>query len=89
MDFINTNSVFYDRSTGAPYIEIAPDREKLGRYGISIQSVQNVIETAIGGMAEGNTVEGRERFKIRVRYAREYRNDPESLASILVTVYLV
>lgn len=85
MDFINTNSVFYDRSTGAPYIEIAPDREKLGRYGISIQSVQNVIETAIGGMAEGNTVEGRERFKIRVRYAREYRNDPESLASILVT----
>ena len=84
MDFINTASVFYDRSTGAPYIEIAPDREKLGRYGISIQSVQDVIETAIGGMAEGNTVEGRERFKIRVRYAREYRNDPESLAGILV-----
>lgn len=85
MEFINTNSVFYDRSTGAPYIEIVPDREKLGRYGISIQSMQNVIETAIGGMSEGTTVEGRERFKIRVRYAREYRNDPEALASIIVT----
>lgn len=67
---INAASVYYDRSTGAPYIEITPDREKLGRYGIQMGTVQSVIETAIGGMAEGNTVEGRERHPIRVRYAR-------------------
>lgn len=81
---INAASVYYDRSTGAPYIEITPDREKLGRYGIQMGTVQSVIETAIGGMAEGNTVEGRERHPIRVRYARELRNDPDVLKAILV-----
>ena len=81
---INAASVYYDRATGAPYIEITPDREKLGRYGIQMGTVQSVIETAIGGMAEGNTVEGRERHPIRVRYARELRNDPDVLQGILV-----
>lgn len=81
---INAASVYYDRSTGAPYIEITPDREKLGRYGIQMGTVQSVIETAIGGMAEGSTVEGRERHPIRVRYARELRNDPDVLQGILV-----
>ena len=81
---VNPNSVFYDRSEGAPYIEIEPDREKLGRYGIQIGTVQSVIETAIGGMNEGTSVEGRERFPIRVRYARELRDDPEVLSQILV-----
>ena len=70
---IQSASVYYDRAQGAPYIEIEPDREKLGRYGIQIGTVQSVIETAIGGMEEGNTVEGRERFPIRVRYARATR----------------
>lgn len=81
---VNGASVYYDRSTGAPYIEITPDREKLGRYGIQMGTVQSVIETAIGGMAEGSTVEGRERHPIRVRYARELRNDPDVLQGILV-----
>jgi Cu(I)/Ag(I) efflux system membrane protein CusA/SilA len=81
---VNAASVYYDRAQGAPYIEIEPDREKLGRYGIQIGTVQQVIETAIGGMEEGNTVEGRERFPIRVRYARELRDDPEALRQILV-----
>lgn len=81
---VNAASVYYDRAEGAPYIEITPDREKLGRYGIQIGAVQSVIETAIGGMAEGNTVEGRERFPIRVRYARELRDDPDVLQNILV-----
>ena len=84
MPMISPNSVFYDRSEGAPYIEIAPDREKIARYGIQIGTIQSVIETAIGGMSEGNTVEGRERFPIRVRYARELRNDPDVLYNILV-----
>lgn len=81
---INPSSVYYDRAEGAPYIEIHLDREKLGRYGIQVGTVQSVIETAIGGMAEGNTVEGRERFPIRVRYARELRDDPDVLNGILV-----
>lgn len=81
---VNVASVYYDRSTGAPYIEITPDREKLGRYGIQMGTVQSVIETAIGGMSEGYTVEGRERHPIRVRYARELRNDPDVLQGILV-----
>jgi Cu(I)/Ag(I) efflux system membrane protein CusA/SilA len=81
---VNAASVYYDRAQGAPYIEIEPDREKLGRYGIQIGTVQQVIETAIGGMEEGNTVEGRERFPIRVRYARELRDDPDALRQILV-----
>lgn len=81
---INSASVYYDRAEGAPYIEIHLDREKLGRYGIQVGTVQSVIETAIGGMAEGSTVEGRERFPIRVRYARELRDDPDVLNGILV-----
>lgn len=81
---INKSSVYYDRSTGAPYIEIDLDREEMARYGVQVGDIQGVIETAIGGMAEGNTVEGRERFPIRVRYARELRDDPEVLHNILV-----
>lgn len=81
---INMQSVYYDRAEGAPYIEITPDREKLGRYGIQLGDVQSVIETAIGGMSEGTTVEGRERFPIRVRYARELRDNPDALYGILV-----
>lgn len=84
IDDVQSASVYYDRAQGAPYIEIEPDREKLGRYGIQVGTVQSVIETAIGGMEEGNTVEGRERFPIRVRYARELRDNPDALAAILV-----
>lgn len=81
---LNSSSVYYDRAEGAPYIEITPDREKLGWYGIQLGDVQSVIETAIGGMSEGVSVDGRERFPIRVRYAREFRDNPEALYSILV-----
>ena len=85
MPDINAASVYYDRSEGAPYIELRLDREKMARYGIQVGDMQSVIETAIGGMSEGNTVEGRERFAIRVRYARELRNDPDALSQILKT----
>ena len=81
---INRASVYYDRASGAPYIEIKFDREKLSRYGIQIGDVQSIISTAMGGMSEGNTVEGRERFPIRVRYARELRNDPDVLEHVLI-----
>ena len=81
---INRASVYYDRASGAPYIEIKLDREKLSRYGIQVGDVQSILSTAIGGMSEGNTVEGRERFPIRVRYARELRDAPDVLDHVLI-----
>ena len=81
---INSASVYYDRASGAPYVEIKLDREKLSRYGIQVGDVQSILSTAIGGMSEGNTVEGRERFPIRVRYARELRDAPDMLDQILI-----
>ena len=81
---INSASVYYDRASGAPYIEIKLDREKLSRYGIQVGDIQSILSTAIGGMSEGNTVEGRERFPIRVRYARELRDDPDVLDRVLI-----
>ncbi len=85
MPDINPASVYYDRTEGAPYIELKLDREKMARYGIQVGDMQSVIETAIGGMGEGYTVEGRERFPIRVRYARELRDNPEALGGILIS----
>ena len=81
---INSASVYYDRASGAPYVEIKLDRDKLSRYGIQVGDVQSILSTAIGGMSEGNTVEGRERFPIRVRYARELRDDPDVLNQVLI-----
>jgi len=81
---VKPTSVFYDRAVGAPYIEIKLNREALARYGLSVAEVQEVLQVAVGGMALGNSVEGRERFPIRVRYARELRDNPEDLKQILV-----
>ncbi|MDX1476440.1 MAG: efflux RND transporter permease subunit [Saprospiraceae bacterium] len=78
-------AVFADRIVGKPYLEIKVDREKIGRYGLSIQDVQRAIQATIGGMKMTETVEGRERYAIRVRYPRELRNDPEVLDRVLVT----
>lgn len=81
---VKASSVFYDRSVGAPYIEIKLNREAMARYGMSINDVQEVLQVAVGGMALSNSVEGRERFPMRVRYARELRNTPEDLKRILI-----
>jgi len=77
-------SVFADRVVGKPYLELNINRDAIARYGLSIQNLQMVISSAIGGMQLGNTVEGRERFPIRVRYAREFRDNPEDLKKILI-----
>ena len=77
-------SVFYDRAIGAPYIEIKLNREAIARYGMTISEVQEILQSAIGGMALTTTVEGRERFHVRVRYARELRSTPEELKKILI-----
>ena len=81
---VKATSVFYDRAVGAPYLEIKLNREAMARYGMSVSDVQEILQVAIGGMALSNSVEGRERFPIRVRYARELRDNPEDLKRILI-----
>jgi Cu(I)/Ag(I) efflux system membrane protein CusA/SilA len=81
---VRREAVFADRVVGKPWLEIHPDRDALARYGVPFLRVQQVIETAIGGRVATRTVEGRERYGIRVRYPRELRNDPESIRDILV-----
>jgi Cu(I)/Ag(I) efflux system membrane protein CusA/SilA len=82
---IKSSSVFYDRAVGAPYIEIALNREAMARYGMRVSEVQEILQVAVGGMSLSNSVEGRERFPMRVRYARELRDNPEDMSRILVT----
>ncbi len=73
-----------DRVVGKPYVMIDLDREALARYGMSVEHTQMVIEVALGGMQITRTVEGRERFGVRVRYKRELRDDLEKLGRILL-----
>ena len=81
---IKSSSVFYDRAVGAPYLEIKLNREAMARYGMSVNEVQEILQVAIGGMTLSTSVEGRERFPLRVRYARELRDNPEDIKRILV-----
>ncbi len=77
-------AVFADRIVGKPYLEIDIDREAIARYGIPIRKVQDVIEVGIGGRKITTTVEGRERYPVRVRYMRELRDQIETVGRILV-----
>ncbi len=81
---IQASAVIADRIVGKPYLEIDIDRDAIKRYGLHIRTVQDVIEVAIGGRRITTTVEGRERYPVRVRYARELRDEAESLERILV-----
>ncbi len=81
---VQASAVIADRIVGKPYLEIDFDRKKIARYGLNIQDVQDVVEVAIGGMPITTTVEGRERFAVRVRYLRELRDEIEELGKILV-----
>jgi len=81
---VKPSSVFYDRAVGAPYIEIKLNREAMARYGMSISDAQEILQVAVGGMSLSNSIEGRERFPIRVRYARELRDNPEDMKRILI-----
>jgi Cu(I)/Ag(I) efflux system membrane protein CusA/SilA len=80
----STRSVYSDRSTGGFYLDIVPDRAALGRYGLTVGEVEDVIEAAVGGQPIEVTVEGRNRFTINVRYPSELRQDIESLRHVLV-----
>ena len=79
-------AVFADRIVGKPYLLIDIDRDKIARYGISIQTVQDILKVAVGGMVITQTVEGRERYGIRVRYPRELRANPSDLAQIYIPI---
>ncbi|MFU8848411.1 MAG: efflux RND transporter permease subunit [Opitutales bacterium] len=81
---VSPATVNADRVVGKPYLELEIDREAIGRYGLNIMDVQQVIRAAIGGQMVTTTVEGRERYPVRVRYPRERRNEIEDLGNVLV-----
>lgn len=81
---IRAETVVADRIVGKPYLEIDIDRQAIARHGMSIQQVQDVIQVAIGGRTLTQTVEGRERYPVRVRYMRERRDSPDDLERVLV-----
>jgi len=81
---IRDETVFADRVVGKPYLEIDLNRESIGRYGLTIVDVQQVLQVALGGMTLTHTVEGRERYPVRVRYMREDRDSIEALERVSV-----
>lgn len=83
---VKDEAVFADRIVGKPYLLIDIDRERLIRYGITVEDVQEVLSIAVGGMPLTQTVEGRERYAVRVRYPRELRDSPEQLRDIYIPV---
>jgi Cu(I)/Ag(I) efflux system membrane protein CusA/SilA len=77
-------SVYAERIGSRPYFEIEVDRNAIARYGVNLGKVQDIIAMVVGGMNITQTVEGRERYPVRVRYMRDFRNSPEALAGIFV-----
>lgn len=82
---VNGASVSAERVVGKPYLEINLLREQLARYGLSVETVQNTIAAALGGVEVTRSIEGRERYPIRVRYQRERRDDMQSMYDTLIT----
>ena len=85
-DIPGTRSVYAERVTTGYFLDIEVNREQAARYGLSVEDVQEVIESAIGGMNLTTTIEGRQRYPVNVRYARELRGDIEQLTKVLVPV---
>jgi Cu(I)/Ag(I) efflux system membrane protein CusA/SilA len=81
---VDPATVIADRVIGRPYLEIVPDRVALARYGVKMQEFQDIVEMAIGGQTLTFTVEGRERYPVRIRYMRELRDSIEGIERILV-----
>ena len=82
---VKEEAVFADRIVGKPYLLLDIKRNEIARHGLNVVDVQNQIQTAVGGMVMSTTVEGRERYNIRIRYPMELRNDPEKLKNILIS----
>ncbi|MDF1552610.1 MAG: efflux RND transporter permease subunit [Deferrisomatales bacterium] len=85
-DIPGTRSVFAERVTGGYFVDFDLKRDQLARYGLTIEAVQKVIMSAIGGENVTATVEGRERYPVNVRYPRELREDPDRLGRVLVPI---
>ncbi len=83
-DVDGTRSVFADRVTGGKYLEVTPDRDELARRSIDLGVFQNIIGTALGGMKMAESIQGRERYNIMLRYDRPFREDPSDLQDILI-----
>ena len=81
-----TRSTFAERQTGREYIDIVPDRATIARYGLTVRDVLDVVEAAVGGMPISTVIAGRARYSINLRYAADYRADPEALRAILVPI---
>jgi copper/silver efflux system protein len=77
--------LYAERTSGAPYLEMPVDRAAADRYGLNVADVEDTIEIAIGGKDLTTTIEGRQRFPVRVRYARDFRENPQQLGDVLVT----
>lgn len=82
---IKTSAVFADRVVAKPYLQLKLKRKELARYGLSIDDVQDYISVAVGGKVLTQTIEGRERYDVVVRYPRELRNNPEAIKNILIS----
>jgi Cu(I)/Ag(I) efflux system membrane protein CusA/SilA len=82
----STRSVYAERELGGFFLDVVPDREAIARYGLSVRDVLDVVETAVGGMDVDTTFEGRERYRVNVRYPRELRDDLEALRGVLVPI---
>lgn len=82
----NTRSVYAERELGGFFLDFTPDREAIARYGLQVRDVLDVVESAIGGMDVDTTYEGRERYRVNVRYPRELRDNIETLRAVLVPV---
>jgi Cu(I)/Ag(I) efflux system membrane protein CusA/SilA len=83
-DLPNTRGVFAERNTGGYFLDFTPNRQVAARYGLTVGDVNDVVETAIGGKTISQTIEGRERYPIAVRYARDYRDSVDQLKRVLV-----
>jgi Cu(I)/Ag(I) efflux system membrane protein CusA/SilA len=80
-----TRSAFADRSTGGFYVDVRVDRQAAARLGVRVADVNDVVMSAVGGLPVSQTVEGRQRYPITVRYAREFRDTPQALSRVLVS----
>ena len=81
-----TRSVYAERELGGFFLDVTPDREAIARYGLTVRDVLSVVESAIGGMDVDTTFEGRERYRINVRYPRELRDNVDAIRNVLVPI---
>lgn len=79
-----TRSIYAERLTGGYFLDFNIDRDKIARYGLTVDDVEEVLMTAVGGLTVSTTIEGRERYAINLRYSRKFRDNPDALQRILI-----